>query len=487
VAPVNSNPAGADGYYVEKLIQSYNPSTRVSERAQYVQDRWQVTPNFLLTLGLRNDQFVNYDAAGVPYIRLTKPNLSPRIGFSWDVHGDSSMKVFGNAGRYYLTLPVGVGTTVAAPVRNIVQYGTYTGIDPETGVPTGYKPLPQNPQSGISVENQYGEPRNAKTVSAKNIKAVFSDNYVLGMQQKLTLMDTDWVFGATGTYERLNRMIAGSDDSQSECAAGRAQGYDWMTPETCSTWAQSPVVINPGEDQQIYLKAPDGSLRLVDWTAEDQAFPSRPKRRYYSLDLSMKHVWDGKWFAKFDYVYSKLYGNEAGPVGPMYESSGVVAYLTAVWAYPEIMEHSNGVLGTDRTHSFKAYGAYAITPEWIVGANVWVASGTPRMCRGAYGPDQTFPHGLISQYHWCAGKIVTPGSIGRTPWIKNVDLSLDYKPRWAGSKLDFKLQVFNVFNNQTPTFYGDYFITTESPGTGYGMVDARRSPRFARFSVSYDY
>lgn len=487
VAPVNSNPAGAGGYYVEKLIQSYNPSTRVAERAQYIQDRWQVTPDFLLSLGLRNDQFTNYDAAARPYIKLTKPNWSPRIGFSWDVHGDSTLKVFGNAGRYYLTLPVGVGTTVAAPVRNITQYGTYTGIDPTTGAPIGFEPLPQNPQSGISVENQYGEPRDAKTVAAKNIQAPFSDNYVLGLQQKLHFLDTSWVFGATGTYERLSRMIAGSDDAQSECAAGRAQGYSWMTADTCSQWAQSPVLINPGVDQKVYLKAPDGSLRLVDWTAKDQGYPSRPKRRYYALDLSLTHAWDGKWFAKLDYVYSKLYGNEDGPVGPMYESSGTVAYLTAVWAYPEIMEHSNGILDTDRTHSFKLYGAYAITPEWMVGANLWIASGTPKMCRGAYGPDQVRLRGLSSQYHWCAGKVVTPGSIGRTPWIKNVDLSLDYKPNWADHKLDFKFQVFNVFNEQTPTFYGNYFITTSSPGTSYGEIEARRPPRAARFSVSYDY
>ncbi|MBU6477733.1 MAG: TonB-dependent receptor, partial [Xanthomonadaceae bacterium] len=92
VAPVSSNPAGAGGYYAMKLFQAYNPSTRVVERAQYVQDNWQITPNFLLTLGLRNDQFVNYDAASNPYIRLTKPNWSPRIGFSWDVHGDSTLK-----------------------------------------------------------------------------------------------------------------------------------------------------------------------------------------------------------------------------------------------------------------------------------------------------------------------------------------------------------------------------------------------------------
>jgi len=492
VAPVNSNPAGASGYYVMKLFQAYNPSTRVVERAQYIQDNWQITPNFLLTLGLRNDQFVNYDAASNPYIRLTKPNWSPRIGFSWDVHGDSSMKVFGNAGRYYLTLPVGVGTTVTAPIVNVTQYGTYTGVDPATGAPIGFQPLPQNPAGGVSCCNQYGYPRNNLTVASQNIKAPYSDNFVLGMQQKLHFLTTDWVFEATGTYEKLGEMIGGTDDAQSMCAEGVREGYTWMTPGTCSQWIQSPVMVNPGVDQKIYVGAPDGSLRLINWTAADQTFEMGPKRNYYALDLSLTHVWDGKWFGKIDYVFSKLYGNDAGPVGPMYESSGTVAYLTAVWAYPRIMDNSNGILGTDRTHSLKIYGAYAINPDWIVGANVWIASGTPRMCRGAYGPDQVRLH-TSSQYHWCGGVPIAPGSgvppygTKRTPWIHNVNLSVDYKPGWAEHKLDFKFQVFNVFNKQTPTFYGNYFVTTSSPGTSYNMIEARMPPRSAQFSVAYNW
>jgi hypothetical protein len=402
------------------------------------------------------------------------------------------MKVFGNAGRYYLTLPVGVGTTIAAPVVNITEYGTYTGIDPATGAPIGFQPLPQNPATGVSCCNQYGYPRNALTVASQNIKAPYSDNFVLGMQQLLHFWDTNWVFEATGTYEKLGTMIAGTDDAASMCAEGVREGYTWMTPDTCSQWVQSPVLVNPGVDQKIYVKAPDGSLRLINWTAEDQTFEMGPKRNYYALDLSLTHVWDGKWFGKIDYVFSRLYGNDAGPVGPMYESSGVVAYLTAVWAYPRIMDNSNGVLGTSRKHSLKIYGAYAITPDWIVGANLWIASGTPRMCRGAYGPDEVRLH-TSSQYHWCGGQPIAPGSgvppygAKNTPWIHNVDLSVDYRPGWAEHRLDFKFQVFNVFNKQTPTFYGDYFVSTGSPGTGYNMIDSRRSPRSAQFSVAYNW
>jgi hypothetical protein len=64
---------------------------------------------------------------------------------------------------------------------------------------------------------------------------------------------------------------------------------------------------------------------------------------------------------------------------------------------------------------------------------------------------------------------------------------VDYKPGWAEHKLDFKFQVFNVFDRQTPTFYGDYFISTSSPGTSYNMIEARMPPRSEQISVAYNW
>ena len=51
---------GGDGYYVSKYIYTTGaPSVRVKQRAQYIEDQWQVSDNVLLSLGLRTDQFTN--------------------------------------------------------------------------------------------------------------------------------------------------------------------------------------------------------------------------------------------------------------------------------------------------------------------------------------------------------------------------------------------------------------------------------------------
>jgi len=338
----------------------------------------------------------------------------------------------------------------------------------------------------VSVDNEYGQAKDPRISAAQGIKAEFSDNYVLGMQQQFQMLGTSWVFGATGTYQRMNRIIDDFDDEQRECTAGRNQGYAWMTPDTCTDWAQSLILINPGETNHILMKAPNGSLVPVTLTAQDQGFPKGPERRYYSLDLSLEHQWDGKWFAKFDYVFSRTWGNDEGPVSTYSQQGGSYESITTAWDFPERMEWSSGVLPNNRTHQFKIFSAYAIDPQWTVGANLYVTSGTPRLCRGGYGPDQLALHGSHT-YYWCGGVPVPPGSLGNSPWVHNLDLSVDYRPAWADHKLDFNFAVFNVFNEQTPIFYNNVFGTTSSPNPDYGRVQDTRPPRSVRLSVAYDF
>ena len=81
--------------------------------AMYLEDVWSITPNLVLNLGVRVDNFDNKTAIGTSFIKMD--NLfSPRLGFSWDMKGDGSTKLFGNLGRYYL------------PVANTVNY-TFAG------------------------------------------------------------------------------------------------------------------------------------------------------------------------------------------------------------------------------------------------------------------------------------------------------------------------------------------------------------------------
>jgi hypothetical protein len=484
VGPPNSNPDGATGYYVSKEVFLNSASVRVAQRAQYVEDNWQVTPNLLLNLGIRNDQFVNYNPAGEPYIRLTKPQWAPRIGFSWDAFGDSTMKVFGNAGRYYLALPAGVALRGAGASTFTDQYFTYSGID-ANGIPTGLTPIPENPEGGVSQNNEYGLPLDPRTVASTNIKAEYSDEYVLGMEKLFNFRDIPLVFNATGIYQKLGRIIDDWDDQQRMCAAGLSEGYSWLTPQNCTAYTLGAVLINPGEDQTIMVADPNGGLVPVTVNLEQQGFQRKASRKYYALNLSLTHPWDGKWFGEIIYTFSKNWGNTEGPVDSIIGQAGPSVSITEQWDFAPLMEYSYGLLPNDQRHQFKIYGAYALTPEWTLGANLFIASGHPFICLGEY-PTATSPD-YGEAYHYCGGVPAPPGSTGKTPWTHELDLNVDYKPNWADHKLDFNFAVFNVFNNQTVLQYYPGYGTADTPDPAYRLEQGLTEPRFARFSVAYDW
>ena len=487
VGPPNSNPDGADGYYVFKNIFINQASVRVAQRAQYIEDDWQVTPNFLLNLGIRNDQFTNYNPIGLPYIRLTKPQWQPRIGFSWNVFGDASMKVFGNAGRYYLALPAGVALRGAGASTFTGQYYTYSGIDPLTGEPTGLTPIPENPVNGVSANNEYGETLDPRTVAATNIKAEYSDNFVLGMQKLFNFKDVPLVFDATGIYQKLGRIIDDWDDQQAVCAAGFSEGLTYLTPDACTNYTLGAVLINPGETQTIMVHNPNGGLSPVTVDFAQQGFERKPIRKYYALDLSLSHPWDGKWFGKIAYTFSKDYGNTEGPVDSVIGQGGSSVSITEQWDFAQLMEWSYGEQFNSQRHQLKIYGAYAVSPEWTAGANLFIASGHPKICLGRYQADESDPLGYGNAYHYCGGVPTPPGSTGHTPWEHQLDVSVEYRPNWADRKLGMTLAVFNVFNNQTPLQYSSGYGTTDTPRALYNHVLGWQEPRFARFSVAYDW
>ena len=57
--------------------------------------------NATLRLGLRNERFENQNAEGDSFLEITD-QFAPRIGFSWDLRGDGSSKLYANYGRYHL-------------------------------------------------------------------------------------------------------------------------------------------------------------------------------------------------------------------------------------------------------------------------------------------------------------------------------------------------------------------------------------------------
>ncbi|HET7663990.1 MAG TPA: TonB-dependent receptor [Rhodanobacteraceae bacterium] len=480
---------GGQGYYVDRFTFNTVTSMSATQKAWYIQDNWQITQNVQLMLGLRNDDFTNSNALGEAFV-VQKDQWEPRLGFTWDVFGDSSFKVYGTAGRYYLALPQATGERAAGGSYNTDEYFTYTGID-ANGVPTGLSPVPTVGGSPagpgeVSANNERGQFVDPKSVTSTNLKPQYQDEFILGFDKQL---GSDWVYGAKLTYRTLGTVI---DD---ECDAARVQtklekmGYDsskylWDSP-FCR-------IFNPNLTSQIKVNAIDGSSSvIVPMTREDwgdsatETFPD-VQRDYYGVDLYLEHPFDGTWYGRVSYTFARSWGNAEGQVRSDIGQTDVS--VTEDWDYWQLMSASRGYLANMRRHQLKAYGAWQVTPEWMVSGNVSIRSGMPESCLGYFGPNKTNPGGHYGpDYHWCEGEPSPPGQ-DFNPWTYNLDLGVQYRPSFADHKLKFRLDVFNVLNEERQLQSDpNRFSGPNTVSNTYHAGLFYQQPRTVRLTVSYDY
>lgn len=468
-------PPGGDGYFVQKYIFSTTTSMSVKQKAYYLEDRWQITPNWLLTLGVRNDKFTNFNSAAVPYVE-SGDQWAPRAGVSWDVFGDSSLKVFANLGRYYLALPNSVAIRGASASTYTREYFTYTGIDAD-GNPTGLTALGPGP---VSSNAEYGQTPDPASVAPSDLKSQYQDEFILGFEKTL---GESWNSGAKFTYRRLQSAIDDTCDQDRMYAKLDSMGVD-----TSALDVPGCVIFNPGKTNTFLARHSDGSgytefqMNGNDWGYGD----NKAKRDYVAVELFVEHPMNDKWYGRLDYTWSRNFGNTEGQVKSDIGQDDVSK--TQDWDGSYLMEYAGGYLANDRRHQLKGYGAYKFNDEWLASATLRVMSGMPKSCIGYYGPDEKDPMGYEAAYHYCNGEPSRPGDAGRQPWTARLDLGLMYRPAFADHKLAFGLDVFNVLNQLRPVqsdavYEGGPFTVSNT----YGIGTYYTAPRSVRLTASYDF
>jgi hypothetical protein len=478
--PALYNPAAfPNGYYVESTALSTGTSARTNQRSQFIEDNWQITDRWHGYIGLRNEQFTNFNGAGEAYANA-RHQLDPRLGASWDVYGDSSLKIYANAGRYHLGLPTSVAIRGAGPSTYPSQLFGFTGIDPTTGVPTG---LITGPYSGVYDKNgANGIPPDAKTVSAQGLHSYYQDEYIFGFDQQL---NDNWVVGAKAMYRRLRSLIDDTCDSAPLQTWGDENG---LGDQVAAGIARSTGcwLYNPGRANTFTVSPAPGQYLSVPLTAKEIGEP-QAKRAYYMLDLYAEHQFSDHWYAKIDYTYSRSYGNSEGQLDSNIVQADVST--TETWDFPAIMDNTNGNLPNDQKHQLRIYGTYAPTDEWAFSTVTRIASGYPVSCIGtrpaSYGGD---PYEYGNSYFYCNGQPAPRGTFGRTPWTYNVDLSAAWKPAFADHKLTLSADVFNALGKQRVTQYYEIGETASGdPNPQYKRARSFSDPRTVRLGARYDF
>lgn len=465
--------------------------------AYYLEDIWNLTPNFVLNLGVRVDSFDNKTAAGSSFIKIDNL-VSPRLGFSWDMKGDGATKLFGNLGRYYL------------PVTNIINYNFAGGlIDERTFYALGGWSAATNPVTGSGymspiLGNQIGAVDDSYNLSVADLRqsvdrdldAVYQDEAILGFQQ---MINQAWSWGVNATYRRMPNAM---DDIRVNALCGVRHGTLWP-------------IANPGDELTLWGTkamgcAQDGWV-TIDTSKEGYMTSgsnkimgySQPRRTYKALEFQIDRAWDDKWAFNASYLWSKSEGNHEGPVNSdtNYGDTGMVQH----WDHPANNERY-GDLFNDHRHQFKLRGAYKLNEMWSFGATFSALSGGPITAFGVAWPDDSLGAGSFvtegsgggsgwlcvqncdKAWNQRVFEYSPRGAFGRMPWIYNLGANVTWTLPVPGVDLKVRLSVFNLLNEQEVINVRARY--EKGPGVKralFGTGTRWQSPRYSQLVMTWNF
>lgn len=509
------------GYFAYVRARQYSVSGNfeTTNSAYYLEDNWSVTDDLVLSLGVRQEGFDNKDAEGRSYIRMDDM-WAPRLGFSWDMRGDGTTKLFGNAGRYYL--PV-------ANVINIKQAGalldarTYYGFDGwETLVADGmpYASPILGPQFGFFDGQGNGTVGDLRAEVDRDMDPVYQDEFILGFQQQL---GASWSWGARGIYRELKNAI---DDIEitatAACGPDGAMGYVMANPgEVATVWGDSDCdgtadgwididTANEGwamyDETFTYERDADGDL---GWTRTGSNYLGqrgyeKPRRDYKALELQADRAWDGSWALNASYTLSFSEGNAEGPVNT--DTNFGDTGRTENFDDPWVNHRADGPLANDHRHQFKLRGTYALGEYWRVGGTLDARSGAPIT---AFGVGNPFDATAYHSYYICESQCAPPdgaaegdtwnssqrvyshsarGGEGRLPWTFDLGASVAYERDFGAAHFRAKLAFFNLLNQQRPV----WVYQELEPGIGdrdayFGKERFLQSPRYGQLTLALSF
>ncbi len=204
---------GPDSYIARGIRADHKVANRIP--AIFVQDAWQVSPNFLVRAGIRiSKQFlVGRDGKVAQSIET---EYQPRIGFVWQTGVIGSQKIHGSFGRFYQKLGTGVSDFLHSdPWEIVIRYEQ--------------NPL-EHPTSGDTV---YARSLGI-TEEVDGLEGQYIDEYTLGYER---LIGQQFKVGIKGIYRFLGQVVEDFWDSENNRwilgnpGKGRASYFPELTRE----------------------------------------------------------------------------------------------------------------------------------------------------------------------------------------------------------------------------------------------------------------
>lgn len=514
---------GAGAACIEQLAFSNIGTFEAEQSALYVQDSWDVTDNLTLQLGLRNDIYDYKNIVGESYVAADE-QWAPRLGFNWDPTGEGVSRIYGSVGDYYL--PLATNTSIRASSGEV-----YT--DTYFNLPGGGLSLDANglPVLGTQFHIDYYSPPSApdpRSVAEEDLKPMYEREFVLGYEHEFTNgFFNDWTLGARFVHRNLESTIEDTviGDAVVRYCERLSLACGQTGPGDSGFASLFPyVLVNPGDGARVLLDLngdgrtlADGSPnpaydpQVVDLTAADLALPE-VERTYKALQFTFERPFDGRWSLQGSYTWAESEGNYEGAVKS--DIGQIDTSITQDFDHAANLRGAQGYLPNHRAHTFKAFGNWAVSDAFNIGANLTAQSGRPYGCIGRVpaavdplAPQVGTPSGWFCPTTQSAGAATGTGSDdvwnvaasprgsrGFTNWTYQLDLNMAYTLMDSPDRgrLVATMDVFNVFDADEATRVVEQGVIRNSanavrPSPAYGRARSYQAPRTIRFGLRYNF
>jgi hypothetical protein len=428
----------------------------------FLQDTWSPTSRLVLNLGFRIDRqygFLPPAGAGREKLVLQAPpadfsydpefketievikgtNISPRLGFVYDVTGDSKTVIKASYGRLYAR---GLATFVDEINPNdVIEYRYRLNSDYSLNTDRGWYDV----RAGV---DRRVEP---------NLKTPYMDEITLGIERELL---TDLSVGF--------RYIRKWDRQMMDDAAENMLDYDRLMSTGELVWTNF---------EQVQGTDPVTGEPITFWSQIDEDViaaliltnPPGLERNYNGFELTLNKRMSNNWMARASYVYAKSSGNY--PLTGDYIDIDVSGDL-----YNDPNAHIN-MLGRDeseRRHQIRFNASYR--GPWGLMASTFVKWWSGQRYNRYVNSDDVDVD--LSQGDWDV--LAEPRGSYALPNQLLADLRLE-KAFW---KIRLSVDIFNLFNANTAT---NVLEISSNPDRVFGSVQDILYPRQFRFNVIFDF
>lgn len=400
---------GKYGYYTVSR-QYTEGDIKSNNLGFFLQDQWTVNGKMTINYGVRAEH------TSIPSYRPENPGITfgwaekiaPRLGFAYDIKGDSRWKGYGSWGVFYDIEKLDMPRGAWGADRWISYYWTlddynWNTIDCEGPVGSGCRGTFIEQVDFRHVSN---DPKD--NLVDPNLKPVKTQELTLGLDHE------------------LNRTMS----------IGVRYAHKWLNETIEDIGVQVP-----GVGEVFYIANPGKGFGEFPLGSSFPATP-RPKRVYDGVDFSFKRRLSGNWFLNANILFSRTYGNYAGLTNsdengrnsPNVNRSFDGLYM----AFNEKGQVNYGRLQSDRPVQFKLQGAYIMPWGTQVGVNFQALSGLPNTTSVTYKGVPVFVFGR--------------NDLGRSPVFTQTDLNFTQSfklPR--NMRILAQFNIDNLFDQMTAT------------------------------------